>query len=353
MCCYFRGKMAAFRSMRILFCSNVPQVRDTYFGSYVFYRCAKRALCTKITNADTASQPVQKPQFTDEEIQRMLVKMTGLNLQKIFRPVKQEHKPPTYKLMTDSQLEKATQNAIQVAQERLQFPPVLVERKPITDILAEDRFLEGTETAKLVITDINYGIAHRERFIVVREPNGVLRKATWEERDRMIQVYFPREGRRLTPVPLFKDENLGIHFNQDRHEYLLELCLLQFEPDSPDYIRVHHQTYKDIDKRGKYELLRSTRHFGGMTWYLVNNKLIDGLLIDMLQRYLMEDAVNLVKLYNMVHPESESAKQARECSAEAFDLIKVYVNTDAQKAGYIELALQSHQEVLHSSASAT
>lgn len=50
----------------------------------------------------------------------------------------------------------------------------------------------------------------QERFIVVREPSGTLRKASWEERDRMIQVYFPREGRRiLTPV-IFKEENLQV-----------------------------------------------------------------------------------------------------------------------------------------------
>lgn len=50
----------------------------------------------------------------------------------------------------------------------------------------------------------------QERFIVVREPNGVLRKATWEERDRMIQIFFPKEGRRVIPPALFKDENLGV-----------------------------------------------------------------------------------------------------------------------------------------------
>lgn len=50
----------------------------------------------------------------------------------------------------------------------------------------------------------------QERFIVVREPSGTLRKASWEERDRMIQIYFPKEGRRvLTPV-IFREENLQV-----------------------------------------------------------------------------------------------------------------------------------------------
>lgn len=50
----------------------------------------------------------------------------------------------------------------------------------------------------------------QERFIVVREPNGVLRKATWEERDRMIQIFFPKEGRRVIPPVIFKDEHLVV-----------------------------------------------------------------------------------------------------------------------------------------------
>lgn len=50
----------------------------------------------------------------------------------------------------------------------------------------------------------------QERFIVVREPNGVLRKATWEERDRMIQIFFPKEGRRVIPPVVFKDEHLVV-----------------------------------------------------------------------------------------------------------------------------------------------
>lgn len=50
----------------------------------------------------------------------------------------------------------------------------------------------------------------KERFIVVREPDGTLRKATWEERDRLVQVYFPKPGRRLMPPFMFKEENLKV-----------------------------------------------------------------------------------------------------------------------------------------------
>ncbi|XP_052658989.1 28S ribosomal protein S22, mitochondrial isoform X2 [Harpia harpyja] len=262
-----------------------------------------------------------KPAFADEAVQNLLYKMTGLNLQKVFRPVKKELKPPKYKLMTEAQLEEATRKAIEEAKEKLIMPPVLNEREPIDDVLAEDKFLEGTESTKYVFTDLTYSIPHRERFIVVREPNGVLRKATWEERDRMIQIFFPKEGRRVIPPVIFKDEHLV----------------------------VHHRTYDDIEKHAKYDLLRSTRHFGGMVWYLVNKKKTDGLLIDMIHRDLLDDTTSLITLYHMVHPECQSAEEAKEGKLQGVDLIKVFAKTESQKEGYIQLALQAYEEAMATS----
>nr|XP_025737313.1 28S ribosomal protein S22, mitochondrial isoform X1 [Callorhinus ursinus] len=317
--------------------------------------CEAGLPCRRLASeaAESGSSENKKPTFMDEEVQNILIKMTGLNLQKIFKPSIQELKPPTYKLMTQAQLEEATRKAIEAAKVRLKMPPVLEERAPINDVLAEDKILEGTETAKYVFTDISYSIPHRERFIVVREPSGRLRKASWEERDRMIQVYFPKEGRRvLTPI-IFKEENLKTMYSQDRHVDVLNLCVAQFEPDSTEYIQIHHQTYEDIDKHGKYDLLRSTRHFGGMAWYFVNRKKIDGLLIDQIQRDLVDDATSLIQLYHLLHPDGQSAQEAKEQAAEGLHLIKVFAKTEAQKGAYIELTLQAYQEtfISHSAAS--
>ncbi|XP_014347083.1 28S ribosomal protein S22, mitochondrial [Latimeria chalumnae] len=347
--------MAARIRMLRVWMQKAAQAGDVHGKSCCLSRIGRRALCSQ-TSMDTAtvSQSVRKIQFTDEEVQSILTKITGLNLQKIFKPVKQELKPPLYKLMSDTQVEEATSKAIVAAKGRLKMPPVLEEREPIDDVLAEDKVLEGLETAKVVFTDITYNIPHRERFIVVREPNGTLRKATWEERDRMIQIYFPREKRRIAPPPLFRNENLSVIFLQDRHDKLLDYCLVQFEPDSADYIRVHHQTYEDIVKYGKYDLLRSTRHFGGMVWYLVQRRKIDGLLIHMIQRDLMDDATSVISLYHMLHPECPSAQEAKQQQAEGADLIKIFAKMESQKTGYIELALQAYQETsLNSSAASS
>ncbi|XP_056139961.1 28S ribosomal protein S22, mitochondrial [Lampris incognitus] len=302
---------------------------------------SSRTLCSK-TPDSPPSDSHAKPQFTDPLVQDILTRITGLDLQKVFRPIKEELKPPTYKLMTDAQLEEAIQQAREEAKRLLKMPPILPERKPINDVLSVDKILDGMDTAKYVFTDINYETPHRERFIVVRETDGTLRKATWEERDRLIQVYFPKEGRKIAVPHMFKEENLKVVFSQDRHEDVLNRCLVQFEPDSSEYIRIHAITYEDLEKHGKYELLRSTRHFGGMAWYLINAHRVDGLLVDMLQRELLQDAVSLVSLFNMVHPHSESAQEANSQQATGTDLLKIYAQKESQRSGYIELALQAH-----------
>ncbi|KFV80865.1 hypothetical protein N308_10885, partial [Struthio camelus australis] len=272
-----------------------------------------------------------KPAFTDEAVQNLLYKMTGLNLQKVFRPVKKELKPPTYKLMTEAQLEEATRKATEEAKEKLRMPPVLNEREPIEDVLAEDKILEGTETAKYVFTDLTYSIPHRERFIVVREPSGVLRKASWEERDRMIQIFFPKEGRRVIPPVIFKDEHLVTVFQQDRHEDILNMCIAQFEPDSADYIRVSSLAFFLIKKSSISEELQGL--FCKCNFFL----------------FRLDDATSLITLYHMLHPECQSAKEAKEGKLNGVDLIKVFAKTESQREGYIQLSLHAYQEALATS----
>ncbi|XP_036006135.1 28S ribosomal protein S22, mitochondrial [Fundulus heteroclitus] len=327
--------MAALGTARCLF-RSFSRVKDVQRGKKTLLRCGVRTFCSETNDA--------KPRFRDPAVQDILGRITGLDLQKVFRPIKQELKPPTYKLMTDEQLQQAVELAKEEARKQLQMPPVLPERKPIDDVLVVDKILDGMDTAKYVFTDITYNIPHRERFIVVREPDGTLRKANWEERDRLVQVYFPRQGRKLTPHLLFKEENLKTVFSQDRHEDVLDLCLVQFDPDSSDYIRVHEATYEDLEKNGKYDLLRSTRHFGGMAWYLLNARRVDGLIVDMLRRELLQDAISLVSLFHMVHPHSQSAQEAASQQASGTDLLKIYAQNESQKSGYIELALQAYEE---------
>lgn len=76
------------------------------------------------------------------------------------------------------------------------------------------------------------------RSIVVREPDGVLRQATWEERDRMCQVFFPALGRKIWLPKALSDEVLPSILENLLHVNVLDLVCVQCDPQSSDYHRV-------------------------------------------------------------------------------------------------------------------
>lgn len=46
--------------------------------------------------------------------------------------------------------------------------------------------------------------------------------------------------------------------------------------------QVHRETYEDIEKRRCHDVLYSTRHYGGMVYYLAKNQRADSVLITVL-----------------------------------------------------------------------
>ncbi|XP_071840618.1 small ribosomal subunit protein mS22-like [Apostichopus japonicus] len=294
---------------------------------------AVRSFCNEVSRKDENA-------FQDKEVQRILKKITGMNLNKVFRPQKKSLSPPSYSLISERKLQELREAATQEAETLLQMPPVLEEREEINTVLSDDRTLQGLETANIVFTDISYGLSERDRLIVVREPSGVLRKASWNERDRMMQIYFPRPHRQIEPPPLFQDENLPNSLEKEKYEFLLDAACVQFEPDSADFIRVHRRVYEHIKKHHRYDLLRSTRHFGGLAFHLTRNRCIEGLLADMIERNLLDDAVDLVRLYHLLHPESSSALESKPKNLDGMELLKVFVAVEASDKGKLELLIQ-------------
>ncbi|XP_063051708.1 28S ribosomal protein S22, mitochondrial isoform X1 [Engraulis encrasicolus] len=327
--------MAAHGAFRLLRVS--ASVTNTHLVARAFPSALSgRCLCSAAARGHVG--------FSDPEVQRLLKVMTGCDLQKVFKVTPQPTlKPPSYKLLTDQQLQQAVSAAEEEAGHLLTPPPELEERVAINDELSHDALLEGADEAKLVFTDITLNVPHRERFMVVREPSGSLRKASWEERDRILQIYFPKEGRQLTHPAIFNQESMKLALSEGRHEEILKRNLVQFEPDSAEYKRVCVQVYEDVERNGSYDLLRSTRFFAGLVWFLGNNKRIDALLLDMLQRDLLEDAVCLVRLFLLLHPNSQSATRA-DTHTTGLELLKVYCECDCQKRSLMELALQTHQQ---------
>lgn len=83
---------------------------------------------------------------------------------------------------------------------------------------------------------------------------------------------------------------------------------------------------------------RSTRHFGSLTFFLVWNKNIDNLLLDLIETLHVNEARDLVSLYSLVH-------KVQFHGESDLDVIKDYIKKAANKKGALELAIQAYKDV--------
>ncbi|XP_026692627.2 small ribosomal subunit protein mS22 [Ciona intestinalis] len=307
-------------------------------GNRVNYN--KTSHFTKESNVD--------PDFARPEVQAILKTITGCDPKRVFEPkLGVPTEMPTVKFLTTEQLKKEMDKSLKYAEQLLEMPPVMLEREEIDEVIAEDENLDGYEACNVVFTDISENLKLNERFVVVREPSGSLRKAKWAERDRVQQVYFSKPGKTAIKPKLL--ENMKIAFKHDLHENILMQTLIQHEPDSSEFIRIHQDVYNDIDNRGIYDNFRSTRFFGGLAFYLTKYKSIDGVLIDMVKRSLISDAVNLIQLFCMLHPESKTTSQLKtNANHQQLDIIEAYMNCDCNDSHSLKLAVEAFQISLES-----
>ena len=165
----------------------------------------------RLASTSTSTSKSKNKLFFDPKVQETLQTLARVQYEKVFRVSKRGQKvsPPTYVFMTEEQLQKAQSEAKAKAKKLLQIPPILEER---TDdnikVLDKDPEIVGFDSARYMFTDITYGIHDRDRIIVAREPDGTLREAKGSERDRMNQIYFPKEGRYLKTPILFEPKVL-------------------------------------------------------------------------------------------------------------------------------------------------
>ncbi|XP_012527439.1 28S ribosomal protein S22, mitochondrial [Monomorium pharaonis] len=306
--------------------------------------------CRGFVSANVETDPVERDPalfFFKEEVQTCLRTLTAVDYNKVFRNRKDGHKlePPQLKFLTDEELQKAIEAAKRRAEKYLQMPPVVKTRVDQTALLDEDVALEGHNTAKYVFTDITYGLKDRKRFIVIREPNGTLRHATWEERDRMIQTFFPRPGKKLRKPRMFEGEYLKDLLNRNEYEFILDRACVQFEPDDPNYQAITREVYEHINAERRFDLLRSTRHFGPMVFHLVWTSNIDNLLCEMIETGRVKDAALLIRLCHIINPTSKSAVEPCEHTDDV-QFIMHYANLEnLPKRDRIQKLLQSYKEL--------
>ena len=136
----------------------------------------------------------------------------------------------------------------------LATPPLLPQHLPCGEVIEVDEKLADAVPQRIIFTETSQ---HKEnqvtivttntivcltivqhRYIVVREPDGILRQTTWEERDRMCQIFFPALGRKMWLPKILTSEVLPSALDRMMHVSVLDLVSVQCDPQSYDYHRV-------------------------------------------------------------------------------------------------------------------
>lgn len=277
------------------------------------------------------------PIFIKTEVQSLLRTLTRVDLAKVYRKRKLGGKAleqPVYKFMTDEQLREAFEEARRKVDEIIQIPPVVKVRKPKDRVLSRDPALQGLDTANYVFTDISYGVPDSERIILIRDTEGTLKEADWEIRDRMNQMYFPVSSRLVKIPKMFNDDKLEDLLKRGEYNFILDRACLQFEPNDALYQKVCSITYQHINDNSKFDDIRSTRHFGSFAFFITWHKMIDNLLLDLIENERIDEAKALVQLYNHIHGENLR------------DNIEEFIQKCCTKKAALELALQAYKNAI-------
>ncbi|RXG51428.1 hypothetical protein Avbf_11107 [Armadillidium vulgare] len=256
------------------------------------------------------------PLFFSEEVQSVLKKLTGHDLDKIFKNRHLENpdlKEEEEFLALESMEEEIYKIALETAKIFFKCLLLFKRRKPIKE----------------------------ERLIVVREPNGILRKATWDERDRMNVIYNPRKGCHFRTPEVFEAEYLRDALRRKEYLFVLDFACAQFEPDDPKYQEVTQETFEHVAKHRNFDILHSTRHFGPMCFYFAWNKKINDLLGHLIENERIEDSVELIRLYYIINDNSKLSNLDKEEAK--INLIKNFIKEEKLE-GELGLIVQTYEE---------
>ena len=119
----------------------------------------------------------------------------------------------------------------------------------------------------------------------------------------MLDVYYPKPARSLHVPPMFQDTHLEKCLENKKYLLLLKTACNVFEPNDPDFIGVTHRVYEYVNEAQDFEILRSTRFFGPLVFYLVWYKKLDNLIAHAIKTKasLDDECIDYVRLYLTVH----------------------------------------------------
>jgi small subunit ribosomal protein S22 len=211
-----------------------------------------------------------------------------------------------FRFLTDNQLEEEVRNKFKDAKKLLQMPPVMMVKKDENKIFSQDPALTGFSNSDWVFTDVTYGLTNEERLIVIRTPDGTLKEAPFEVKKRCWQIYFPMVNRSFNEPKMFEADNMKRLLNEQEYIFILDRACTQFDPYEQKFHDVTSKVYMHIDEHLHFDILRSTRHFGPMAFFLAWHKLIDNLLLDMIRNDYLKNGVQLISLMYQLNGIAES-----------------------------------------------
>uniref|UniRef100_A0A1E1WQJ0 28S ribosomal protein S22, mitochondrial n=1 Tax=Pectinophora gossypiella TaxID=13191 RepID=A0A1E1WQJ0_PECGO len=313
------------------------------------------------------------PKFFSSNVQVLLKRLTRPDHTKVFRKTTNSGlstlKTPKYKFLTSEELEAELARANEKADKLLQMPPVVKVQQPINDVLSQDPALLGYDKAKYLFTDISFGVDNAHRIIVERDPDGTLKACDHDLRKRLNQVYFPIKGRKIREPLMFADEEkFNSLLDRAEYEFILNRACIQYEPEEPKYQQITSITYQHVDMQKKFDLLRSTRHFGPLVFYLTWHQTMDELMLELLQTGTVREAVLLMALRQAIHGDLANGAAAQELTQQilptpvqltkpdriteediqldtrCMDCVAQYIKQNSAMKSQQELALQGFRE---------
>lgn len=250
--------------------------------------------------------------FVKPQVQSYLKTIIGYEPEVIFadQPTDRLH-TPRYIFMTNDELKISMERVKCRADKIIELPPYKAPVEEISQqVLSTDPEIVEVLDNKIVFTDISSGFADSNRLIVVRETNGILRRANRDERYRMNQIYYPDPDRFYEKPKMFQTENLKRLLDEKEYKYILDRTIVQFEPSDPEYHSVFNAVFTKMNEERDYTQLWGSRYFGSLAFHMVINGSIDNLLEYLLNQDKLDRAVSLVSLYYTLH--SEKQKEFKE-----------------------------------------
>merc|ERR1712178_215483 len=257
-------------------------VAKTY-GYTDYFGKKKKSKKSSDDETDESDKKGLKEAFEDPHSRCMLYRASGFDIECILpRKIVQRKKNLSLRLMTTKQILDKQDRVYQKAKQAFVCPPDMYPRAEINQLLSKDPIINGHETHDILFVDISQAAIgkdefsvddeelHRERWITVREPNGELRLARWDERDIGLGVFYmdQREefdiNRKIRPTPpslMWNDRSFEDGLKHGHHRQLLERALVQFDIDSKEWLLLRNRVFLDLIKSRKISEISSTRFY--------------------------------------------------------------------------------------------